>query len=278
MVQALTRYRAAHPEAVALPPVEMVAAELGLPAQEASRLLSGGHAAKQALIHHNLRLVMARAKKYIHRGVPFLDLVQVGTIGLVRAAELFDPAKGYRFSTYADRWIRSKMLEAIDRTDRIIYLPLKVGERVAKLPETRRTLTQQKGGRPPGDAELAEALGVTVEELRVLRVHEPSVLSLDLPMSVEDESWSLADLIPGPASEPDLRVDTVLAQVGFAPLDIEIIKDWFGFGEGGALTRKESAARLGIKQSTVTSRRNAISERLRTLSPAYKDYLRLHLQ
>jgi RNA polymerase primary sigma factor len=249
--------------------------------QELQMLIEDGWAAREHLITANSRLVISVAKKYMGRGVPFLDLIQEGNIGLIRAAKKFDYRRGHKFSTYATWWIRQAVTRAIADQGRTIRVPVHMGDQINKLLRVQHQLTQRLG-RDPSVEELAVALEVTPQKVENMIQVARRPLSLETPTDDEEDSV-LGDFIeddefPAPddtATYNLLRehLDSVLD--GLPPREVRILQLRYGLLDGQAYTLEEVGRKMGVTRERVRQIEAQALSRLR--HPAIRRKLREYL-
>lgn len=231
-----------------------------LSTEERDRLRStirDGQAAQEHLIKANSRLVVSVAKKYVGRGVPFLDLIQEGNIGLIRAVKKFDYRRGYKFSTYATWWIRQAVTRAIADQGRTIRVPVHMYEQINRLARVSRQLVQELG-RDPTVEEIAEELGVSPKKVeRTIKVSQRP-LSLEMPVGEEDDSF-LGDFIedseaPSPtdqASQQLLRDQIEDIFGSLTPREVRILQLRFGLVDGYSYTLEEVGKKFGVTRERI---------------------------
>jgi RNA polymerase primary sigma factor len=249
--------------------------------QELQRLIEDGWAAREHLITANSRLVISVAKKYMGRGVPFLDLIQEGNIGLIRAAKKFDYRRGHKFSTYATWWIRQAVTRAIADQGRTIRVPVHMGDQINKLLRVQHQLTQRLG-RDPSVDELAEALEVTPQKVENMIQVARRPLSLETPTDDEEDSvlgdFIQDDELPAPddtATYNLLREHLESVLDGLPPREVRILQLRYGLLDGQAYTLEEVGRKMGVTRERVRQIEAQALSRLR--HPAIRRKLREYL-
>lgn len=252
--------------------------------EERERLLwfvRDGQAGQEHLIKANSRLVVSVAKKYVGRGVPFLDLIQEGNIGLIRAVKKFDYRRGYKFSTYATWWIRQAVTRAIADQGRTIRVPVHMYEQINRLTRTSRQLVQELG-RDPTTEEIAQELGVSPRKVEhIMRVSQRP-LSLEMPVGEEEDSY-LGDFIEDEdaAAPNEAAGQQILREVideifqSLTPREVRILQLRFGLVDGYCYTLEEVGKKFGVTRERIRQIEAQALSRLRHPSRSRKlrDYL-----
>ncbi|MBS3750644.1 MAG: sigma-70 family RNA polymerase sigma factor, partial [Anaerolineales bacterium] len=225
--------------------------------QELSKIVDKGWEAFEHLIKANSRLVISIAKKYVGRGVSFLDLIQEGNIGMMRAALKFERERGYKFSTYATWWIRQAITRAIADQGRTIRVPVHMGDKINKMIRMQHQLKQDLN-RDPTQEEMAEALNVSPEDIRDMMKHARRPLSLEMPTGKEDDAF-LGDFIPDKdITPPDEEATSILlrehlqeALSELPPRETRILEMRYGLVDGRTLTLNEVGKKMGVTRERI---------------------------
>lgn len=261
--------------------LELWANEVDQPLPKFRRRLHEGRRAKEKMVQSNLRLVVSIAKKYMNRGLSFQDLIQEGSLGLIRAAEKFDHEKGYKFSTYATWWIRQAITRAIADQSRTIRLPVHLYETISRIKKTTKLLSQEMG-RKPTEEEIATRMEMTIEKLRFIAKSAQLPISLETPIGKEEDS-RLGDFIESDGETPEdqvsknlLREDLENVLGTLSPRERDVLRLRYGLDDGRMKTLEEIGQIFNVTRERIRQIEAKALRKLRhpNRNSVLKEYIR----
>jgi RNA polymerase primary sigma factor len=257
------------------------AEDVKMPLHQFRRRLHIGRRAKDKMVQSNLRLVVSIAKKYMNRGLSFQDLIQEGSLGLIRAAEKFDHEKGYKFSTYATWWIRQAITRAIADQSRTIRLPVHLYETISRIKKTTKLLSQEMG-RKPTEEEIATRMEMTIEKLRFIAKSAQLPISLETPIGKEEDS-RLGDFIESDGEMPEdqvaknlLREDLEGVLATLSPREKDVLRLRYGLDDGRMKTLEEIGQIFNVTRERIRQIEAKALRKLRhpNRNSVLKEYIR----